>query len=139
MKIDSKVTGLLNAKLKDLEVEIALYKNINGLKKLAGNQIPSIDSFLSEFEDRLSGRLSVEKVPEFEKFLEGLANSYYKVSNKTALYLTLDNKVAEFTRAGGQDSLKKEVEILKESLEKELFFVYNVTEDDFKTKEESNV
>lgn len=138
MKIDSKVTALMNGKLKDLEVEISLYRNTYRLKGLAGEQLPSVDQFLFEFEDRLSKRLSVEKQSEFDKFLEGLANAYHQITNKTSLYLTLDNRIAEFSRVGGDDTLKKEIEKLKENLEQELFFVYNVKEDDFKSKEESH-
>jgi predicted hydrocarbon binding protein len=139
MKIDSKVTGLLNAKLKDLEVEIGLFKNIKSLQKVAGDDIPSTAQFFGEFEGRLKKKFSVEGAEDFEKLIQAFYESFQKIEYKTKVFLTMDATNATLKRVGANDNALKEIDVLKEQLQKELFPVFNVTEADFETKEIGNV
>jgi hypothetical protein len=131
MKINQNVVNLLNAKNTDLQVKLGIFKNLKNLKKVLGEELPSLDQFAHEFEAHLKKVLNVNS-SESGDIIAEFTVAQQKVEYEVKHFLMFDTSTGMLKKVGAKDSTIEELASVKEALQKRVFNALSITDEDLK-------
>lgn len=105
MQITQELVELMNAKLRDLALEVSMF---NAIELAEDMELEGVDVLSQSLAGKLSAKFGKEMTDseEFHRALESL-------KNKLRVTLQLDHLTNEFKSIGGSETLLKEMEELK--------------------------